>query len=362
MDETGLGGDHRRKERLMDRIAQSSPRDRADLFRRAAIALCPERSPMIIEKDFWVCWVLRRLFEIILFRPQLILKGGTSLSKAYNVIERFSEDVDLSLSRRGLGFADDHDPEQPGIGSNEVKRRLDALVAACRANIQEHLLPKLRDDFAGVLGKEVWRVELDALDPQTIIFVYPSIGIANGIEQYIRPAIRLELGARSDDWPATNCAITPYAAEAFPEAFTVTTSCRIHTLEAERTFWEKATLLHAEYHRPKDKPAKERLARHYYDLYQLSKTDIATKALEQMDLLRCVVEHKKVFFRSAWAHFDTAKQGSFHLVPPSDRLSVLRSDYAQMKVMIFGDYPEWQMIIDGLKALEERINKGVATV
>ncbi len=112
----------------MDRIAQASPLDRADLFRRAALASGPAWLPAIMEKDFWVCWTLRRMFEVMKVRPQLIFKGGTSLSKVFNAIERFSEDVDLSLSRRDLGFADDHDPEQSRISKKEARRRLNALV------------------------------------------------------------------------------------------------------------------------------------------------------------------------------------------------------------------------------------------
>ncbi len=341
----------------MDRVAQSSPVDRADLFRRTAVALHPERSPLIIEKDFWVCWTLRRLFDVIRYRPHLIFKGGTSLSKAYNVIERFSEDVGLSLSRRDLGFADDHDPEQPGISAKEARRRIEALTDACKKSIRESLLPKLQEDFAGVLGGKGWRLEIDPLDPQTILFTYPATDIAGEPSHYIRPAIRLEMGARSDDWPGEDHDIKPYAADAFPLVFTDNPSCRVYTLEAERTFWEKATLLHGEYHRSTEEPSRERLARHYYDLYQLSKTTFADKALRQIDLLKRVVQHKLVFFRAAWKHFETAMPGSFHLVPPHERMADLRSDYAQMQAMIFGDYPEWKTIIEGLSELEVRIHR-----
>ena len=341
----------------MDRVAQSPLRDRADLFQRAAVALHPQRSPLIVEKDFWVCWVLRRLFEVIRYRPHLIFKGGTSLSKVYNVIERFSEDVDLSLSRKDLGFADEHDPEQQGIGKKETRRRIEGLVNACQNNIRENLLPMLRKDFESVLGKEKWSIEIDPDDLQTVIFAYPNAAIADVAQKYIRPAIRLELGARSDDWPAIDSDVRSYAAEAFPEAFSVALSCRVHALEAERTFWEKATLLHGEYHRPKTVPSRERLARHYYDLYHLAKTEFAAKALKRGDLLQRVVAHKLVFFRAAWKHYETAVPGSVKLVPPDDRMANLRSDYAQMKAMIFGDYPEWKTIIGGLKELEERINQ-----
>jgi len=190
----------------MDRIAQATSADRAELFQNSAECLRPQRSPAIVEKDFWVCWTLRRIYDVLRFRPQLIFKGGTSLSKAYNVIERFSEDVDLSLSRRDLGFADDRDPEQAGITRKESRRRIDALVAACEQAICQRLVPELRADFTSVLGATGWDVELDPQDAQTVIFTYPRSEFAGGIPAFLRPAIRLELGARSDDWPAEQAA------------------------------------------------------------------------------------------------------------------------------------------------------------
>lgn len=340
----------------MDRIAQAGQEERAELFRRSAVVLRPERSPAIIEKDFWVCWTLRRLYDVLRFRPRLIFKGGTSLSKAYDAIERFSEDVDLSLSRGDLGFADDRDPEEPGISVKESKRRIEALVAACRDAIRRRLLPGLRVDFASALGAQGWSVELDAIDPQTIIFTYPPSDLAGGLPEFLRPAIRLEMGARSDDWPAEDREIRPYAANAFSAAFSIAASCRVHALDARRTFWEKATLLHAEYHRPAQKAPAERISRHYYDLYRLSQQEIGRQALERADLLERVVMHKRLFFASAWAHYETAIPGGLHLVPSEERISALRTDYARMREMIFGDTPPWEHIVQGLRDLENRMN------
>ncbi len=234
----------------MDQIAQAGSGDRAELFRSSAAALSPERSPAVIEKDFWVCWALHRIYEVMKFRPELIFKGRTSLSKAYKAIDRFSEDVDLSLSRRHLGFSDNRNPEEEGISGKEARRRIAALVAACRETIHDRFLPELRADFTSVLGTEGWSVELDDLDPQTVIFTYPRSEPGSRLPAAIRPAIRLEMGARSDDWPAEERDIRPYAAEAFPAAFVMAASCRAQVLDAKRTFWEKATILHAESHRP----------------------------------------------------------------------------------------------------------------
>jgi hypothetical protein len=333
----------------MDRIAQAPQDERADLFRRSAGVLRPERAPAIIEKDFWVCWALHRLFDVLQFRPQLIFKGGTSLSKAYHAVERFSEDVDLSLSRRDLGFADARDPEQPGISGKEARRRIEALVEACRHAIRDRLLPSLRADFASVIGPRGWSIEIDAIDSQTVIFTYPRSELAGTLPETIRPAIRLEMGARSDD--------CPYAAEAFPTAFTAAASCQVRALDARRTFWEKATILHAEQHRPADKALAAGMSRHYYDLYQLAGQEIGRQAMERGDLLTRVVAHKRLFFASAWANYETAVPGSLHLVPREDQAVRLRTDYARMREMIFGEAPAWEQIVQGLRVLEAQVNE-----
>ena len=339
----------------MDRIAQATSTECVNLFRQTAAKLRPERSPAIIEKDFWVCWSLHRIYDVLQLRPQVIFKGGTSLSKAYAAIERFSEDVDLSLSRQDLGFLDERDPEEPGISGNETRRRIDALVEACKTAIRDRFVPEMRRDFTSVIGSTGWSVELDIADSQTIIFSYPHSELSEGLPKAIRPVIRLEMGARSDDWPAQERTIQPYAAEAFPDVFGVP-SCQVHVLDARRTFWEKATLLHAEYHRPEDKSASEGLSRHYYDVYKLSLQDIGKEAEEDLDLLARVVTHKRLFFSSAWAHYETAVPGGIHLVPSEARLDALRADYVRMREMIFGDAPAWENIVAGLQKLEGRIN------
>jgi len=314
-----------------------------------------------MEKDFWVCWALKRIFTSDGLPFHLIFKGGTSLSKAFHVLDRFSEDVDLSFDRRELGFDSGHDPEKTTSGKGQ-KALLDKLQTECITVIRAQLVPALIADFRTVLGPPKagsagWGVEIDFKDKQTVNFRYPIALASEGtdVPTYIRPAVRLELGARSDSWPSNKYAITPYAAEVFPKAFQ-DLSCNVNTLEAVRTFWEKATLLHAESHRSNPEIKRERLSRHYYDLYQLSKTNISEQALKQTDLLERVVQHKMIFFRSAWAHYETARPGSFHLIPFETRMTVLRQDYEQMKVMIFGEQPPWDEIMTGLGELESRIN------
>lgn len=228
-------------------------------------------------------------------------------------------------------------------------------MEACKETVREKLLPALRSDFASVLGPAGWTVELDTDDPQTVLFAYPASDVSDELS-YVRPVIRLEMGARSDDWPASDAEIKPYAAEVFPDVFSVA-AAQVRTLAAERTFWEKATLLHAECHRPPDKANRERHARHYYDLARLAARPVGENSLEQFGLLDRVIAHKTFFFASSWVHYEIARPGTFRLLPKqSDRLDGLRRDYEAMQPMIFGEAPTWSGIVEVLRELERRIN------
>jgi hypothetical protein len=345
----------------MDGVATLPAEERALLFTEAAA----RRGvlPVVIEKDFWVCWTLKRIFALPEIGTHLIFKGGTSLSKVFGVIERFSEDIDLSISRAYLGFGGEHDPEKAG-GKNKVQGRIEELVEASRAKVTGELLPALRDSFADVLdrgagdgGRTGWVVTQDEGEPQDLYFTYPrhESSFAWAGSDYMRPVVKIELGARADNWPAGEYGVTPYAAEHFPDYFSEP-SCLVTVLEAERTFWEKATILHTEYHRPEGKAANERVSRHYYDLHMLVARGVAEKALGRLDLLDRVVEHKSVFFRSGWARYNEANAGQLHLVPTEARLAALRVDYDKMRDMFFGERPPFDEILATLASLEERVN------
>lgn len=344
----------------MDAIARMDAGDLADLFREVEKRR-GDITAEIIEKDFWVCWTLKHVFGLGPAPAQLIFKGGTSLSKVYGVIDRFSEDIDLSLSREDLGFKGEFDPARAASGK---KRRalLECLVARCREAIELEFLPGLRERFTGTLGREgaaprPWSLRLDAHDPQTVLFAYPpGLPQREAAFAYVRPVVRLELGARSDHWPAEERAIRPYAADVLPELFSEP-ACRVRTLSAERTFWEKATLLHAEYHRPAGKMPGERLSRHYYDLAKLYRSEIGRRALGDRGLLTAVVAHKQLFFASAWASYQTASPGGFRLVPPRERLAALEADYrVTCEQIIFGESYSFDELMAVVREIEAAIN------
>lgn len=340
----------------MDSVARWEPRDRADLFNEVGTGRGLANA--IVEKDFWVCWTLKRLFMPDAF-PGLVFKGGTSLSKGYGAIERFSEDIDLSFDRAGLGYGGDKDPEN-AKSAKKAAKLIEQLVADVRAHVAGPFLAKLGEEIAEQLGPqgELWSLSIDPNDPQTVNFRYPSSLAKRDYADiaYVNPVVRLELGARGDPWPAEKRSIRSYAADERPDVFKAP-ACEVDTLAVERTFWEKATILHAEHHRPADKATGERMSRHYYDLAMLARSGILERALERLDLLSVVAYHKALFFRSGWARYDEAAVGTLRLSPSEQRRVDLAADYAKMRPMFFAQPPSFDDILAEVAKLEAVINR-----
>jgi len=342
----------------MDELAKLSAADRRDLF--TASAAKRGFNVIIIEKDFWACWVLKQLFGLHDPSAGLVFKGGTSLSKVWGVIDRFSEDVDLSFDRSDLGFGGDSDPAKAG-STKKRDRQLEELSAACGAMIRDQFVPRLNEAFPIVLGSAAgsdWRLEIDPDDEQSVLFHYPASAPRDpGNEAaYLRPFVKLELGARGEHWPSEEAEIRPFAAEDFPTAFR-SPAGRVKVVSAERTFWEKATILHSWYHAGPDRPLRDRQSRHFYDVFKLFQSPLGKKAVADLELLQSVARHKSVFFASAWARYDLAVHGTLRLVPPDFRLPELERDYAFMRSeMIFGDAPTLPQIIEVLREIERQVN------
>lgn len=339
----------------MDAILQLSPRQRVEMFQRTTQATGMES--VIVEKDFWVCWTLKELFGLPLIGEHLIFKGGTSLSKVFKVIERFSEDIDVSIDRGFLGFGGANEPEA-GASNKEKQRRIEALKVACQQKIAKELLPALEAAIqAKVRREEKWSLRSDADDPdqQTLLFEYPT-SFAADATGYIRRLVKIEMGARADHWPSETKTITPYVAEQFPQGFQAA-SCAVKVLAAERTFWEKATILHAEFHRPADKAMPERFSRHYCDFHELIRKGVAKPAAEKLDLLARVAEHKNLFFKTSWAHYGEATKGSLRIAPPESRVKALRDDYARMQQMFFAEPPNFDTMLVLLQRWESEFNQ-----
>ncbi|MBU1315701.1 MAG: nucleotidyl transferase AbiEii/AbiGii toxin family protein [Alphaproteobacteria bacterium] len=344
----------------MDKVARLPVDDRAALFGETGAGRGV--ADTIIEKDFWVCWSLRRLFGL----PKgttatLVFKGGTSLSKAFGAIRRFSEDIDLSFDRAELGYTGDRDPEKEGISRKQAARLIEDLVGDVERHIAEKLLPALRAAIVEQLGEPAngeWSLEIDAGDAQTVNFHYPTALPAAEYEgmAYITPRVKLELGARGHPWPTEEKVIHPYAADDYPDFF-AEPDTSVTVLSARRTFWEKATALHAEAHRSAESPTPRYFSRHYYDLSMLLDTDEGRAAVADLDLLAQVAQHKTTFFRSGWASYETARPGTLRLMPDEARVKDLRADYRAMAPMMFDPTPpSFDDILAKIAALQETIN------
>ncbi|MEM7678342.1 MAG: nucleotidyl transferase AbiEii/AbiGii toxin family protein, partial [Myxococcota bacterium] len=260
----------------MNVVAILSASDRFDLFTTAA-AQRGDMTAAVVEKDFWVCWTLKQLFTMDNYRDHLLFKGGTSLSKVFGLIQRFSEDIDLAVDWELLGYVGDKSP-LADLSKTKRAKLLDAMLKDCRAFIGGEFVAALRARFAAVLGSEAgWSLEQDPNALDTLIFEYPRTEVEP--LDYIQPAVVLELGTHAEFIPNDRYKVQPYAAETFPQAFNQP-GCSVTAIKAERTFLEKLTILHAEHHRPPDRPFPQRYSRHYYDLAVMADSEAGEAAVK----------------------------------------------------------------------------------
>jgi predicted nucleotidyltransferase component of viral defense system len=330
---------------MMESIVQLPARDFEDLVTETAARLGVH--PAIVEKDIWVCTVLERIFTDDTYRDHFVFKGGTSLSKVYNVIHRFSEDIDLILDWRLLGYGEAGDNTDLEMPSRTKQDRLNKEVDAKGGEfIAKALLPWLAEQMSDI---STVRVALSESDSHILDVYYSSVRTAS----YLPDRVRLEIGPLAAWIPSSRRIIVPYVVEYF-ESVVGRTAVPVRVTSAERTFWEKATILHQQAHTPGDVPP--RYARHYYDLYMLAESKFADGSLSDLELLRHVVEFKDRFYHSAAAHYELAKPGTFRLIPEEAKLRALDRDYREMQVMFFSHPPAWEVVVSTLSSLEERIN------
>ena len=329
----------------MNSITKLPKSERQILFRNTA-AKCG-MSEGIVEKDFWVCWTLDYLFHHSPWTGHLAFKGGTSLSKSFNLIHRFSEDIDLILDWRLL------ESSQKDPWAERSKNQQDKLNKALNAEteifLREQFMPKLSKDFRTLLVDE-FTIEMDPIESQTVNFSYPKLFN----ESSILPMVRLEIGALAAWTPTVQSTITSYAAQQYGRVFQ-NPSTSVLTVLPERTFWEKVTILHKEAFRTNEN-FPTRYSRHYYDLFCMDKSPVKAAAYADLDLLSRVVQFKERFYPAGNAHYDLAKCGTMRLLPPEDCLPTLREDYAHMQKMLFGEIPTFDEIMDCITRLEQEIN------
>ena len=324
----------------MDKVATLSTAERSELFSETAARR--RITPAIVEKDYWVTWTLDKLFAHPELSRVLMFKGGTSLSKIFGLIERFSEDIDLILDWTILTG---EDPE-----AARSKAKQERLNKAINEQAQAYIAGVMLQQVAECIAP-ICRCDVDRTDPHVLNVRYPGAFP----DAYLRPEVRLEVGPLASWLPFGEYAIRPYAAEVFPAVF-ARAECQVKAIKAERTFWEKATILHHEANRPEGSPQPPRNSRHYYDLAKMASSPVKERALADLVLLTSVVEFKERFYPRGWARYDLAKPGTLRLVPDGHVLATVTADYRAMANMIFGEYPTIEEVVARLQALEDEIN------
>lgn len=324
----------------MDGVAAIKAEERAELF--LATADQKGLAAPAVEKDFWVCWILKQIFEDPDMANLVLFKGGTTLSKCFGLIERFSEDIDLILDWTVLT---DEDPY--AARSNTQQDRFNKQIAvATDSYIGDQMLALVTRVVAAHC-----EVALHEERPRSIMLRYPK-AFTSG---YIKPEVELEFGAMSPMEPSGEFTISPYCAEVAPQLFKVT-DLKVKAIEAKKTFWDKVTILHVEAHRSEDRPQPARYSRHYYDLYRMINSSVLDEAMDDLSLLKEVVAFKAKFYPQGWANYQDAAKGNFRLLPEAHIRKTLESDYAQMQEMIFGEYPAFNEILSVIGEFEQQLN------
>jgi hypothetical protein len=312
-------------------------------------------APVILEKDFWVCWLLGVLFQSS-FRDAIVFKGGTSLSKVFGVINRFSEDIDLSLAPAFLGL--DEPDGAAALSKGQASKWMARAEARCTEVVRDTLAPEISSAIQADLGtaERPWltfEVDTHSNSP-VLLFHYPTA--QPPALDYLKRSVKLEFGSLTEQRPTGSHPVRPWIAGVLPDAF-ADWRCDVVALDLHRAFWEKATILHAEHHRPADKATPDRFARHYADTAALALHGDAAGAIAQSELRERVVRWKSRFFGSAWARYDLAVPPTFRLVPPSEREAVLRRDYQAMRDMYLSEPTSFDEVLWTLASIERQINE-----
>lgn len=330
-----------------------TPADRIEAL--AVAASRGGRPPHILEKDVWVVWALAQLFDSP-FAEHLVFKGGTSLSKAYRAIQRFSEDIDVTYDIRAIApdlvDAASDNPIPPS--RSQAKKWTDTIKDRLSTWVSETVLPHLNERVAATGVPAQTRAEADCI----------YIEYARDVEGYgyVAPRVKIEFGARSTGKPAEAHEIRCDASESLPEVLFPTAQARV--MRVERTFWEKATAIHVFCRQGR---VADRQARHWYDLAQLDVGGFAQAAITARDIAELVSTHKMWFFAAKDAQgqvidYEAAVRGELTLIPSGLALEALEADYLQMvrDALFLGDAPSVGSVIERCRAIEARANANIA--
>ena len=333
-----------------------SKEDRLDILDRVSNEL-NIRQREVIEKDWWVTAVLRAMFSLP-YASHLSFKGGTSLSKCWHLIDRFSEDIDIAIDREFLGFSGTLSKTQI---SNKLRR---AACSFVRETMQYDLAEQLYKDG---ISKEKFKANVNitpisTTDPEVINVNYDSVlsFSIDGLDgnQYILPKVKIEVSGRSMSEPVSEITLNSMIDQVYPNTPFAEPKFMVRAVLPERTFLEKIFLLHEEFAKPKDLIRVERMSRHMYDIGQMLKTPIAERAINDACLYRQVVEHRRTFIGLRGFDYDTLYPATLNIVPPASIIEQWKDDYENMRMhMIYGESVSFEELIHNLQNLNAKISK-----
>lgn len=314
----------------------------------------PGINQVAIEKDWWVTIALKALFQTDC-REALAFKGGTSLSKGFHIIERFSEDIDLAISQSFFGI------------ENTSKSQREKLRKMARAYIYETLSAQLDRQLKeiGVSGYRIenvtqvqdksgeWRPIDSDKDPSVILLHYSSI--LEDTISYIPPRVKIEISCLSMDEPVEERNINSLICESFEDE-DFDACCKVKTVVPTRTFLEKLFLLAEEFQ--KDAPRSLRMSRHLYDLEKLMDTKYGREALDDRTLYDAVIEHRRKYYALKYVNYDLHNPATINFMIPETEMEAWELDYADMRrYFIYGDSLEFDTLMKRIAELEKRVRE-----
>lgn len=313
------------------------------------IALNTGLPPSSIEKDWWVTQVLRALHSLS-YSEHIAFKGGTSLSKCWNLIERFSEDIDIAVSREFLGLGGE-------LSKTQISDKL--RLAAC-AFVREKMQIDIKEELSNQgIRKDAFSVDvaitpITTTDPEVIAITYQSL---YDVSPYIKNTVKVEISGRSMIEPIERKAISSVIDSAYPAAPFTEKEFEVNAVIPERTFLEKVFLLHEEFRR--DVVRVERMSRHIYDIAMMdSKEHIGERAIANEELYRAVLEHRRKFIALKGFDYDELYPATLCIVPNEEIAQQWDEDYKFMcEHMIYGNTPSFTSIIENIKTLNNRIRQ-----
>jgi predicted nucleotidyltransferase component of viral defense system len=299
-----------------------------------------------VEKDWWVVQVLANIFEMEIGQD-LVFKGGTSLSKAWNLIDRFSEDVDLAVDRNFFHFDGDLSKKQ----ITELRKTANSYISY---TFYPALISKFQEKGLFNVKFEIVEAESSDQDPRIIEVYYPNVIESPG---YIQPKIQIEIGCRSLQEPFTLRSFASLVDEHYPDTAFTQPQINIPVVNPERTLLEKIFLLHEEFQRPSEKIRVDRLSRHMYDIYQLSKTEFAEIAINNPTLYETIVNHRYKYARLGGVDYNFHQPKYINPLPLPELSEAWKQDYKTMQQqMIYGDSPAYDVMLQSIKEFVTKIN------